>query len=443
MSDLHQGWLVAVREMRERSRSRAFRASLAVMMVVVLAVVVAPALLDSGGGVSDVGLAGAVPEQLPRAIGDQSEAAGQTVEVHRYDDVTAGEEAVHQGHIDVLVVDGRRLAWRRQADEQLRSALTNAIQIVAVQERATAAGINADALLAMVAPVPVESVELGSFEGRSPDDEMAAMIMTVLLFLAISTYGNLVLTGVVEEKSSRVVEVLLTRIPARSLLVGKVAGIGLLGLAQFGLTALVALVAVIMVDAVDVPSVSAGVLAWVVVWFVLGYALYAIAYGALGSLASRTEDAQSVAGPVIAVLTAGYFASFVAVGRPDSGVAKLTSLFPPTAPLAMPNRIAMDAVAWWEPMLAVVLTIAAIVGLLGLGGRVYAGAILHTGPTIRLREAWRGPGSSQSTSSPASALSAPDAEIRAQEAASTGASSGPGLAENRRGGRPLLGRRQR
>ncbi len=258
----------------------------------------------------------------------------------------------------MLVVDARRLEWRRQADEQLQSVLTGAIQIVAVQERAAAAGIGSDELLALVAPVPVESVELGSFAGRSPDDEMAVMIMTVLLFIAISTYGNLVLTGVVEEKSSRVVEVLLARIPARSLLAGKVAGIGLLGLAQFGLTALVAFVATTMVDSVDLPSVSAGVLAWVVVWFVLGYALYAMVYGALGSLASRTEDAQSVSGPVIVVLMAGYFASFVAVGRPDSGVARLASLFPPTAPLAMPSRIAMGAVAWWEPMLAVVLTVA-------------------------------------------------------------------------------------
>ena len=127
------------------------------------------------------------------------------------------------------------------------------------------------------------------------------------------------------------------------------------------------------------------------VWFVLGYALYAMVYGALGSLASRTEDAQSVAGPVSAVLIVGYFASFAAIGQPDSGWAQLLSLFPLTAPLAMPNRIAMGVAAWWEPMLAVVLTLAAIAALVQPGGRVYARAILHTGPTLRLRDAWRGP----------------------------------------------------
>ncbi len=209
---------------------------------------------------------------------------------------------------------------------------------------------------------------------------------------------------------------------------------------------MVALIAMTTVDSVDLPAVSGGVLAWVVVWFVLGYSLYAMAYGALGSLASRTEDAQSVSGPVIVVLTAGYIASFVAVGRPDSGLAQLASLFPPTAPLAMPSRIAMGAVEWWEPVLAVLLTVATIVGLLRLGGRVYASAILHTGRTLRLRDAWRGPTNSRSTASAAGALPFLDAEVPvsvADEATPTASSSGPGLAQGRRGGRVLLGRRHR
>jgi ABC-2 type transport system permease protein len=132
------------------------------------------------------------------------------------------------------------------------------------------------------------------------------------------------------------------------------------------------------------------VLAWAVAWFLLGFALYATVYGALGSLASRTEDAQSVAGPVTIVLIAGYFTSFAAIGSPDALWARLVSYFPATAPMAMPNRIAMGAVSWWEPLLAVSLTLAAIAGLVVFAGRVYAGAILHGGPTLKLRAAWRG-----------------------------------------------------
>ena len=134
--------------------------------------------------------------------------------IHRYNTLAAGQQAVRDGDIDVLVVDGQRLEWRRQTDEQLRAIVTGAIQLVAIRDRAQAAGISPDKMLALVAPVPVKNVELGQVAGRSRDDETAAFIMTVLLFMSIATYGAMVLSGVVEEKGERVVEVLLARMPA-------------------------------------------------------------------------------------------------------------------------------------------------------------------------------------------------------------------------------------
>jgi ABC-2 type transport system permease protein len=390
MNGARQTWLVAVREMRERSRSGAFRASLVVMLLVVVGVIILPALIGSRVGAKDVGLAGSIPTELPGAIRNQAAAVGLTARTHRYDTLAAAEKAVRAGAVDVLVVDAQRLEWRRRTDDQLRAVVTGAVQLVAIRQRAAAAGVDPDRLLALVAPVPIKNVELSQVPGRTRDDETAALVMTVLLFMAIATYGAMVLSGVVEEKTSRVVEVLLARMPARTLLAGKVAGIGLLGLAQIGLTALVALVAVTTVDSVDLPAVRGAVLVWIVVWFVLGYALYATAFGALGSLASRAEDAQSVAGPVTAVLMAGYFVSFATIGSPDTAWARAVSFFPVTAPLAMPNRIAMGATTWWEPVLAAGVTLAAIAGLVQFGGRVYTGGILHSGPTLRLRDAWRG-----------------------------------------------------
>jgi ABC-2 type transport system permease protein len=216
------------------------------------------------------------------------------------------------------------------------------------------------------------------------------MLMTVLLLMVLATYGNLVLSGVVEEKASRVVEVLLARVPPRNLLAGKVVGIGLLGLAQVGITAVAAIIATVAVDSLDVPAIRAAVIVWAVVWFVLGYTLYAMAYGTLGSLATRTEDAQSVAGPVQVVLIAGYFAACASIASPDALWSRAISFFPPTAPLVMPNRIAMGAATWWEPVAAAAVTIAAVAGLVVLGGRVYTAGILHSGPTLKLRQAWRG-----------------------------------------------------
>src|SRR5436305_123823 len=142
------------------------------------------------------------------------------------------------------------------------------------QRRAAADRSSTDKTRAIDAPVPDANVEIGRVAGRTRDDETAAFIMTVLLFLTITTYGAMVLSGVVEEKASRVVEVLLARMPARNLLAGKMTGLGLLGLAQITLTAAVALIAATLTDAFDVPAVRGATLAWIVVWFVLGYALY-------------------------------------------------------------------------------------------------------------------------------------------------------------------------
>ena len=267
--------------------------------------------------------------------------------------------------------------------------VVGAVQVATVQQRAAAAGVDAATTARLLSPVSVDNVQIGAVSGRTADDDAAVALMTVALLAAIVIYGNLVLTGVVEEKSSRVVEVLLARVPAKALLGGKVVGIGLLGLGQLAVTAGAALVALMVVDSVDLPAVTGGVLAWVLAWFVLGYALYAMVYGALGSLASRTEDAQAVAGPVGYVLVAGYWASFMALSAdPDGAWARILSLFPATAPLAMPGRIALGATQWWEAPAAVLLTLAAIAGLVSFAGRVYGNAVLRTGALLRLRDTW-------------------------------------------------------
>lgn len=389
MNGVRQAWLVAAREIRERGRSGAFIASVVFMVLGVAAAIVLPAVLDTGSGTKDVGVTGRTPAQLPAAVRAQGRAVGTTVRIHTYDTQATGEQAVRDGEVDVLVVDGRELEWRKRADEQLKAVVTGAIQLGVVRARAAGAGISPGGLSAVLAPVPVKNTELGIVKGRGPDDETAAFIMTLVLFGAIATYGAMVLSGVVEEKSSRTVEVLLARMPARNLLAGKIAGIGLLGLAQIVLIAVVAIVAGATIADVNIPAVRAGVITWAVVWFVLGFALYATVFGTLGSLASRNEDAQSVVGPVTVVLVVGFLVSFAAIGSASTTWARLVSWFPPWAPFAMPNRIAMGAATWWDPIVAVALTLATIAGLVILGGRVYSGAMLHTGGTLKLRDAWQ------------------------------------------------------
>jgi ABC-2 type transport system permease protein len=389
MTTVNQGWLVARREVRERARSRGFRVSTLLMLLVVIAMVLLPGLIDTSDSTKNVGITGTSSQVLEHTLTSPGEAGDTTIQLHRYTSLATGEQALRDEHVDVLVVDARRLEWRGRADAELQALVIGAIQVATVQQRATAAGLDPGTVSQLLSPVPVETIQIGAAPGRSTDDETATALMTVALLMAIVVYGNLVLTGVVEEKSSRVVEVLLARVPAKALLGGKVVGIGLLGFGQLAVTALAALITSVAVDSLDLPAVTGGVLAWVLAWFVLGYALYAMIYGALGSLASRTEDAQAVAGPVSYILIGGYWASFLAIsGDPDGPWARGLSLFPATAPLAMPGRIALGATAWWEPPAAVILTLATIAVLISLAGRVYRNAVLHTGAALRLRDAW-------------------------------------------------------
>lgn len=212
----------------------------------------------------------------------------------------------------------------------------------------------------------------------------------ILLYLAITFYGSFVLTGVVEEKSSRVVEVLLSRVPPSSLLGGKITGIGLAGLAQFAAVGAAAAATLLVTRPSGLPPGTYAAIPMLTLWFVLGYAFYSMLYGSLGSLASRAEDAQAAAGPVIALLVGIYVAAAAAVARPSAGWVTLLSMLPPTAPIFMPLRTSLVDVPAWQVVAAVVLMLAATYGLFRAGARLYRNAVLHTGARLHISEAWHG-----------------------------------------------------
>ena len=137
------------------------------MLLAVAAAIALPALLDTGPGTKDVGLTGTTPAGLAATVQAQGDAVDTTIRIHHYDTRAGGEAAVRDGDIDVLVVDARQLEWRKRADEQLKAVVTGAIQFVAVRDRAEAAGMDPDELLAIVERA-VANVELGQVEGAAP-----------------------------------------------------------------------------------------------------------------------------------------------------------------------------------------------------------------------------------------------------------------------------------
>ena len=196
-------------------------------------------------------------------------------------------------------------------------------------------------------------------------------------------------SGVVEEKSNRVVELVLSSVLPRHLLAGKVIGIGLLGLAQ--LTLVAGLAAGLLVAGVfDAPADLGGDVALVIPWFALGYALYAVAYAAAGALASSQQNADTAGQPVTYTLLAVYFAGYAAVASdPEGLLAHALTIFPASAPLVLPARAALVGVPLWEHVLALVLVLATISALVRFAGRLYAHGLLRGGPRLGLRAAWR------------------------------------------------------
>jgi ABC-2 type transport system permease protein len=388
-SELRQGWrriwIVALREIRERGRSRSYLVSTVVAVLLVVAVILLPSLIGQSK-TYHVGIAGKVPAGTATALAAQAKAVDHQLEISHYPAVTDGERAVRDKKVDVLLVDGARLEWRSTVDSTLTAVIANAVQAAHIREQADQLGIPADRLRQLLVPVTLTSRTIGVAETADPDTNTVAFIAVGALYLAVSFYAGFVLTGVVQEKANRVAEVLLARMPAREVLAGKVLGIGAVGLAQFTLLGLIAGVTVKVMNRADAPSIPAGVLALTVGWFILGYLFYSVVYAALGATTSRIEDAQSAIAPVTGLMLLSYLGVIYAEENPDAALTVLLSYFPPTAPIVMTYRVGVHAASAWQIGTTALVMILVIWALIRIAGRIYSGALLRYGSRVPLRD---------------------------------------------------------
>jgi ABC-2 type transport system permease protein len=216
---------------------------------------------------------------------------------------------------------------------------------------------------------------------------VAAIIGVSVLYGLLILFGQFIAQGVVEEKSSRVVELLLATMRPWQLLGGKIVGLGVLGLAQIVVVIAVGVGGALTFHLVDVPGDIVGTAVSVVAWFVLGYAFYASIFAVAASLVSRQEDLATVLMPTTLVLVGALVIGIQAAGDPGGTLATVTSYVPGLSPLVMPVRMAAGDVAVWEVALAVVLMLLATGLIVRLGGRIYAGALLRTSGKTKIREA--------------------------------------------------------
>jgi ABC-2 type transport system permease protein len=386
MSGRRAALLVGRREFTERLRQRAFHVSTGVtLLVVVLIGVLAGVLGGDDPKRYEVGAQGA--EAV--AIVDVARAAGEgfdvRVEPRRFDDAAQARAAVRDEEVEVAVVGGTLVAREDPPDE-----LTQALQAGARQVRAEALlgeqGIGRREAQRALDPPPLAVRTLGD----DGDDRFGvAFTASLLLYLQLLAFGLAVATGVVEEKASRVVEVLLATISPRPLLAGKIAGIGLLGLLQLLVVGAVGLLAAGASGAIDLGGADAGALAVVLIWFLFGYALWATLYAISGVIVSRQEDLTSASTPLTMVLVASYLLVFPVLDDPTSTLAVVASLVPLCSPIVMPARVALGDAGAIEIVASLGLLALSVVLLLALGARIYEGAILRMGRPLKLTETWR------------------------------------------------------
>jgi ABC-2 type transport system permease protein len=378
---------VAAREIRERSRSRAFALSTLAIVALVLAGVIVPALGDKTSHMR-AGMTAAAPAELAAGLRDAARAADVRLSLRRYTTTAAGEAALDDRRVDVLL-DGDAVVWRKEPDGQNEAILAAATQRVRFAQRASALGLTGAQAAQLLAPAAVPARTLHPAAPDAEAREAIAFVSFLVLLLMLLLYGTAVAEGVAQEKGTRVMELLVCRVRPRDLLAGKVIGIGLVGLAQMLVALLAAGIAIVAVERIDVPAAVPTALASAVLWFALGYAFWSVAMAAVAALVSRVEDLQAAIAPLTWTITLCALTAPVAAEEPSAWYSVVVSLLPLTAPFAMPARIAVADVPGWEVALAAGLILAGAYGLIRLGGAVYAGSVLRTGARPRLRDVWR------------------------------------------------------
>jgi ABC-2 type transport system permease protein len=383
--------LVAGREVRTRLRSRAFRILTAILIVVVVGFVLAIKLLGNIGG-QTVAFTPATAA-LSQPFAAVAKTVGADVKVSTVDQAQ-GEQAVRDGKLDALVQGDPgaiQVVVRKDLPGGLRNALSLLVRQLALNQQLVKAGADPAAVAAAVNNASFEVVPLEQTQPFQAQRLILGVIVGILVYVSLLVYGQAVAQGVVEEKSSRVVELLLTTIRPWQLMLGKVAGIGLVGLVQLAVVAAAGVVAGSLTHAVSFPtSIAASAAGWMVAWFLLGYLAYALMFAGLGALVSRQEDVAGVTTPAMMVVVLPYILGIsILPSDPENHFLSILSLIPLFAPTLMPMRIAMGVASPGQIALSVGLIIAMIVLLVWLAGRIYGNAVLRMGSRVHLRDALR------------------------------------------------------
>lgn len=361
---LHMVWIVAEREITTRLRSKAFLVSTGILLFLVLASVVFGGFMAKTGGFG----------------------GGEPVKVAVVGEATA---AVEQTDFDITAVEDREAA----------EALLRAGEVEAALLPGGDTALNLTMLVDGTPPMDVmnaitvsPTIELLPSEDPEAGNPFLAYIISIafgiVFMMSAVTFGTTIAQSVVEEKQTRIVEILLATVNARTMLAGKILGNSILALGQVVVIAALASVGMLATGQDLLLGELGLALIWFAVLFAFGFVLLATLYAALASLVSRQEDIGSVTSPVMMLVMLPYIAIILFNSNPQA--LAIMSYIPFSAPVGMPMRMYLGTAEWWEPILSLGVLAASIALVLWIAARIYENSILRTGARVKLGEALKG-----------------------------------------------------
>ena len=381
--------VVAGREIHVKLTDRNFLVSTLVTLVLLAGALVFQIVVGSRSNDMSMAVSGPGARQVVEQV-EQQPASGKdpgTMTVRDYADGAAVAQAVRDDKADAGLVHesaGWRLVGKTGTDSKLAASIGQAVQRTILAQNATAAGTTVEAL------TKGGDVRLDVLEPEDNADLKLAVgiIFAFLFYMASLLFGMAIASSVVEEKQSRVVEILVSAIPLRQLLLGKVLGNTALALGQMALFLGVGLIGMSFTSFSSLmPSIAASA-GWFLVFFLAGFFALACLWAVAGSLATRNEDLQSTTPLLTTVLVGALMVGFVGAGL----VRTIGSYVPIVSVVAMPQRLLAGDATWWEPILSLLVTLAFAAFAVVVGERLYRRSVMQTQRRLTIREAMRAEG---------------------------------------------------
>jgi len=376
--------LVAERGLVENVRSRAFKVVTGLLLLLSIAAVVLPQVLGDEATTYTLATAGKAPTELVSVLNAAGKSAKFAVKYVSRDAAEAVRQAVRKGDATAGLADDT-LYTEAKGGGTFPVLVAQAVVSLKTSRLLVEAGLSPPQVAALQSVRPPKQVTVGRVdsEGRAG----TGFAVGIVLYLAITFAGTAIATTVAMEKSTRISEVLLAILRPSQVLVGTVVAVGVITLMQLLVLAAPLAVAVQVTDNLGLPPVAAGDITLAVAWFLLGFTLYAFLFAASAALINKITEVNSAILPVTMTLVVGYMLAItVVMADPSSGWSVLASLFPLSAPMAMPIRWAAGEVPVWQLLLAMALTAATAVLLVSIASSIYRRALLITGHRVKLRE---------------------------------------------------------